>query len=168
MILKRNMLNGANNMKNKVTEQINEAINESKEQFKTISQKGVKLAEKGMEIAGKARNKAEESAAAGASALAKMSDSVHKENLLRIAESVKEEIRTTLFSTTINEIAVVKDEADELRRKIGDMQKIYDKKFADLQAELKAVKAAAPKVVTPKPEAPKPAASKPAAPKAAK
>ena len=150
-------------MAGKVVGQISEAISESKKQIQTLTRKGAELAEKGLEAAGKARNKAEETAAMGASAISVISEKVQKENLIRMAETVREEIRTTLLAETLSDIAKVQDDADELRRKMNDMQKIYDRKIAELHAEIKSLKTTAEKPAektAPKPRAPKKPAAK--------
>lgn len=140
------------------------------DQFDSLVKKGSKMAEKGRDVAGKAREKAEkaaevardkaEKAAAmaremagekgrvGVEKLSKLTDRVHRESLVKAAESVLDELRNVVMAQTISEIAEVKDANDELRRKLDDMQKIYDKKIADLQAEL-AAKPAQPRPARP-------------------
>ena len=155
-------------MGNKIKDHITEAISESKKQVESILDKGGKVVEMGSKAADKARaaaekakEKASETAAVGAVTINRISEKIQKENLVRMAESVREEVRNTLFAETLSEIARLKDDTDELRRRMADMQKAYDRKISDLQSQLKATKAASGKA--------KPAASsKPAAAKKAK
>ena len=171
-------------MGSKLKDQISEAIVESKKQIENIVGKG-SLTEKGREAAelareaaekarekagkaaevahekvekatAKAREKAGETAAMGAVTITKISEKVHTENLVRMADQVREEVRHTLLAETLSDIARLRDDTDELRRRMTDMQKVYDKKIADLQEQLKAAQAA--------PKAPRaPRARKPAA-----
>ncbi|HPV03419.1 MAG TPA: hypothetical protein PLC24_02540 [Myxococcota bacterium] len=142
-------------MTSKLKEHISEAINESKKQVQTIIEKGTVAAGVGREVAGKAIEKAEdvaakarakagETAAKGAVAVSVISEKVQKDNLVKMAESVRDEVRNTLFAETMSEIARLKDDTDELRRRMADMQKAYDRKIADLQDQIKAAGAEKP------------------------
>ncbi len=144
------------------------------DQIDSLMKKGSKVAEMGHAAAEKAREQAEKAAEiardkaekaaararemagdkgrAGVEKLTALTDRVHKESLVKAAESVLDELRHVVMAQTISEIAEVKDQNDELRRKIDDMQRIYDKKIADLQAAL------AEKKTAPRPPR-KPAAS---------
>lgn len=143
-------------MTSKIKDHITEAINESKKQVEEILDKSGKVVEMGSKAAEKAREKASEAAAAGVGTINKISEKMHKENLVRMAESVREEVRNTLFAEMLSEIARLKDDTDELRRRMADMQKAYDRKISDLQSQMKATR---PKPST-KPEATKKPASK--------
>jgi len=131
-------------------------------QIDSLVRKSTEMAEKGRDAAGKARARAGEAAGKARTTaekaaekayeksglkehispetLSKISDKVHKENMIRAAETVRDELRHLILGQTLSDIAEVKDQNDELRRKMDDMQKIYDKKIADLQAQLGAAR----------------------------
>jgi len=107
------------------------------------------------EAATRAKTVATEKAHVGAETVSRLTDHVNREKLTQTAESVLDELRNVVMSQTISEIAEVRDANDELRRKLEDMQRIYDKKIADLQAELAERKSTPKAAAKPAPRKPR-------------